>query len=340
MTTNDENTKLGKFKKFSRFMEGIFKKILFWVFWNPLLIGALCFIVGARLFETGFYLSKGANVRISGKCMTEKQVLRTDLVQDQIIVSKINNDVVEGVLRKTREFVSCKTDDVALDVIGPIADLFKKNIDDTPALTKVIFEEKRVFEFENLKNKELSISGTCRNVKNETLDPFMKRIVTVTNVKESTVDKGAFYIYGIRDDKVSLVCDSKDISYEIVDTKTKDLMQQSAESVAGELDNSLVGQKVFISGICFPDARAYKGTGSKPMIPAYNMTKTGVEVIEEKRDEKGQLLQLAGSIISKQVSKLRDGTEISMFGHKIVCSPADYPINVVRADDPNLKVEE
>lgn len=310
------------------------KKILKLIFLNPLLWAVLGFIVGGRLYEYGFFSLKGASVLVSGQCKTAQGVMRGDLVQDQIVVSSDSDVSLSGVLRKTREHITCLKKDVAIDKIGSVSDLFKSKIIAVPEIQKAVEVKNDTPDWMSYIGKEWSATGMCRDAKGVVLDPFKDRGITITNVRPSAEDKNTFYIYGIRDDKIAVVCDKKDISLQPMSPNSKkdDLNAVPKQEIA-----SYIGQKIYVTSVCFPDARAYKMAGEVPPMKAFNLVKTPVEVIEEKVDpETNKLIKFAGNVLDRSETK----SGIKLFGAKIVCDHASYPINYSESKDPNVEVEQ
>lgn len=70
-----EEQKVGVVKRAAQKAQMITKRILILLVVIVLPIAA--FVVGARLFDTGQFLSKGSNVRITGMCATKGETFVT-----------------------------------------------------------------------------------------------------------------------------------------------------------------------------------------------------------------------------------------------------------------------
>jgi hypothetical protein len=292
----------------------------------------LGFIVGGRMYEYGFFSLKGANVTVTGSCHNDKNVQRGDLMQDQVVISSETDVSIAGVLRKTREHITCLKKDVAIDKIGSISDLFKSKIIVAPDLQKMVEQKAEAPDWTQYIGKEWSATGMCRDGKGAVLDPFKDRGITITNIKPSAEDNTTYYVYGIRDDKIAVVCDKKDLSLQPMGKKIAEVKtQEKAEPI------SFIGKKIYVTSVCFPDARAYKMAGETPPMKAFNLVKTPVEVIEESVDQdSGKLVKFAGNVLDHTVT----ATGLKMFGAKIVCNQESYPINYTDSSDQSVEIEK
>lgn len=330
MEQNGEVVK-NKFQQLSQKIADFLKKILKFIFLNPLLWAVLGFIVGGRLYEYGFFSLKGASVTITGSCKNDKGISRGDLIQDQIVVSSETEVSIAGVLRKTREHVSCLRKDVAIDRIGSISDLFKSKLIAAPEIQKMVEQKEEAPDWNQYINHEWSATGMCRDGKGNALDPFTNRGITITNIKPSAEDKTTYYVYGIRDDKIAVVCDRKDLSLQPMGKKVAE-----PSAPVKEEPISFIGHKIYVTSVCFPDARAYKMAGETAPMKAFNLVKTPVEIIEETvNPETNRLTKFAGNVLDNTVT----ASGIKMFGAKIICNQDSYPINYTDSLDKSVEIE-
>lgn len=323
-----EPKKVSRVKKISLQIQDLLRKIL--KIMVIILLPIVAFVVGARLFEQGHLAKKGANLRITGMCKTQSGQIRDDLAQDQIIISGMSAKHIEGILRKTREYVNCDLDKVALDTLGPISDLFKATEENIPSLTKFkeTIKEEKVEDFKQYENKAFIISGVCKSSEGKNLPPFIDQKVEVANVRPLKEEPGEFVFYGIREDKVTLLCKSTDVTI-------KDYSQQKMDSSISMSNNvSYLGKKMLITGLCTPDFRVYKDTNRKPEVSFYDLTNTPVEVVEEEIVD-GNIKALAG-IVADQDAKIGS---IAIYTHRIYCDTSKYPLKIKDPSDESVGVE-
>jgi hypothetical protein len=322
--TNETNEK-NVFQRISRKIADGIKRIGFFIFFNPLLMITLGFIVGGRLYEGGFLGIKGTTVWVSGVCETRDGIVRDDLAQDQAIVSSVDNESIKIMLRKTRDSLVCKYSDVTIDRWGPLDDFFKPKVT-IPELKKMDKTKMVKDDYSKYENKKLLVSGLCTDSSNQKLPPFRDKVVDITNVKQSSLDPSIHYFTGIRDDDVAVVCNTKDITYDFY------YEDNSSFNKEEEIPTNK-GKTVFITGLCFPDKAIYDKIGSKNYLPFYDMQKLPVEVTEDKYGKKeGRIVALRGSILDKNIYKGK-----SIFGHKIVCDEKDGPLNISSTDETGIE---
>lgn len=317
------------FQRLSRKISDALRKIFFYIFFNPIVMVSLGFFVGARVYEGGLMGIQGTTVWVSGVCETRDGLLRDDLAQDQVIVSAVSENTIEGMIRKTRENIICNLSQATIDRLGPLDQIMQPKIA-IPEIAKL--EAKPVVgnNYEQFKNKKLKVSGICRTDINERLPPFRDMIVDVTNVTDSKIDSSTVYFTGIREDNVPVVCSVKDITYSLVLNLDSEIVDEKTPTN--------VGKKVFVTGLCFPDMLVYDKIGKQPSIPYYDMQKVPVEVTEDRYSrEKNKIIVLRGSILDQQTTYKGE----KIFGHKIVCDDKDSPLNVsLESDDLKIEIEK
>lgn len=313
--TNESKEK-NVFQRISRKIADGIKKLIFFIFFNPLVMVTLGFIVGGRLYEGGFLSIKGTTVYVSGVCETSTGLIRDDLVQDQVVIASIDDEKFQGMIRKTRESIICSHDKTTIDRFGPLDDFLKPKIE-IPEIKKLDKKTAQVKDYSQYENKKLLISGLCSNAKtNERLSPFRDKVVDVTNISNSDLDPSIVYFTGIREDDIPVVCNVKDINY--------DFYEEDRTFKKEEEDVTYRGKTVFVTGLCFPDKAVYDKIGKKDYLPYYDMQKIPVEVTEDKYSKKEKkIVALRGSILDKTLYNQK-----SIFGHKVVCDDKDSPMNV------------
>lgn len=320
-------------KKFAKKGELFLAKVIKYLIWNPIIPGIVMFVAGARLYESGFFLSKGSSVMISGICSTDTGIKRSDLAQDQIIITKITDKEIGGVLRKTRESVICSKEEVSIDSMAPVYQIFSFKTESIPDLKR--FEapkvEKIANDFKKYENKQFLVSGVCKSGDGKMMPAFVDKKVSIANVKELKEEPGEFLFYGIREDKETVACKSTDVTMVQVTTSI------STESELSEIKQpvSYKGMKVYVTGFCTPDFRVYKDTQRKPEVNFYDLTNTPVEIIQETvKDDK--VIEIAGIIADKEA---KIGT-ISVYTHRIICASDKYPLNIRMPDDESVELDK
>lgn len=319
-------------KKIAKKCEIFLGKVIKYAIWNPILPGLLMFVVGARLYESGFFVSKGSNVMISGICLTDSGEKRSDLAQDQIIITKLNDKEIGGVLRKTRESVICNKEEISIDSMAPVYQIFSFKTDSIPELKK--FEapkaEKVVYDFKKYENKQFLVSGICKSGDGKTMPAFVDKKVSIANVKELKDEPGEFLFYGIREDKETIACKSTDVTLVPITTS----ITTDSELTEIKQPVSYKGMKVAITGFCTPDFRVYKDTQRKPEVNFYDLTNTPVEIIQETIKE-DKVIEIAGIIADKE-AKIGN---ISVYTHRIICTAEKYPLSIKKLDDESVQLE-
>lgn len=326
MSEEKETKEKNVFQRLSRKIANGIKKIGFFIFFNPVVMIALGFIVGGRLYEGGFLGIKGTTVYISGVCETRDGIVRDDLVQDQVIVSAVTDTHLEGMIRKTRENIICKHERSTVDRFGPLDDFLKPKIE-IPEIKKLDKRKVVKEDYKKYENKKLLVSGLCTDSNNKRLEPFRDNVIDVTNVKQSSLDPSIHYFTGIREDNVAVICNTKDITYAIMSDDNDSFAQEETKVPTYR------GKTVFVTGVCFPDKALYDKIGRKIEIPFYDMQKIPVEVTEDKYSKKKEkIVALRGSILDKTSYNGK-----SIFGHKIICDDNDSPLNISTTDETGIE---
>lgn len=315
-------------KEFLFKVQGFVKNVVInWILRNPLLWLVVGFVVGARVYETGFHTIKGATVKVTGKCKTSTGFDRFDLVRDEMVVSFSNEEKIKGTLLKTREWLDCEVKDVSIDRFGLISDLFKKQEFKTKELTEFVPPKNVEIkdDFKRLINKEVLVTGQCVDMENKPLSPFIDKTMSVTNVKKAE-NSDIFYIFGIlKEERKAVACAHSDITFKEMETNVSEQVETYKEKV------SYIDQSVYVTAVCEPDMRFYKKIGKKPQLSFYNLVDILVKVSEEKivddetRPKGYRFVELYGTIVDDKKNHTiigPDGKEmlISYYGQRIRCT--------------------
>lgn len=241
----------------------LLSKTIKMLIWNPITIGALMFLIGARVHETGLLAGKipgkdlrGATVRLSGSCKVNGKVRNPALALDQVIITYNDAERIEGVVRKTREVVDCERPLVAIHTLE-IQDLLGKDNQVIPDLALPVAVEQKTPEYKSLEKKTLIMSGSCVDMEGKTLQPFTDEKVDVTSVIGDKDNAEVFTLTGILkiNDKIpqTIRCLSTAIKYSEYNTvaaKSVEGMDMNRDLGQGQ-QKSYVGEMLVITGTCF-----------------------------------------------------------------------------------------
>lgn len=293
------------------------------------------FVVGARLHETGNLAGlfgkdlKGSTILLSGKCKVGDVVREPNLSDTEVKVVYIDGKKIEGIVKKTTEYVSCALPEVVIETLPALKDILTTP-SSSPAVVMPVKKIAKEPEFKKLEKKTLLMSGSCVELTSGNVLPaFVDELVAVTEVA-GTDDKNIedFALAGIRkSDKVQIKCLSNAITYKIADED--DLVKPEKE------DTSLLSKNLLITGTCFPDPRtsATKQVGDKLVKVSYiSLTNNLIQVTDESYDsETKKLKRLFGKIL--QNYKLPNG--LNMKGFDVVCDSKRFNF-VYKIYDPNV----
>lgn len=289
------------------------------------------FVVGARMHELGALNGvgdktlKGATVSISGPCLVDGEERYPALAEDEVKITFIESNKIEGVVRKTREVVSCDLSKVAIDTLPLLTNILKV----PSAIPEITLAEKRQKTpmYKSLENKVLLVSGSCRSqVEGKELPPFTDEKIDVTRVEPSTEIKDEFVIMGIRrSDKLAIACPSRAIKYATT---------SGIDPIVPEvkIPVSFVNKIITVSSKCTPDPRIPTPRGSDGRkVSFYRLTNSPVQVIEEVLvDEK--LVKFTASIVDKKMKEA--------FGQMIVCDASVFPLTYeIAKEEEDVKLE-
>lgn len=293
------------------------------------------FFIGARMHELGHLEGvlgkdlKGSSVMVSGPCQVGEDERIPALAEDEVKVTSIQDGMLVGVVRRTREVVTCDLAKIAIDKL-PLLSNIGKTPAEIPELKEMTRISKEVAPYKMLENKVLLISGSCRNqLDAKELPPFTDEKVDVTSVEASKENNQIFLISGIRrSDKVALVCSSKAIKYSLTD---------GSEPVAVEpikVPVSFKGKIITVTSRCVPDPRivpAPRGSDGRKMA-FFRLVNSPVQVIEEtiKND---RLVKFTGTIVDKKIDK-------AAYGQMTVCDESVYPMTYELYDSEDVNLDQ
>jgi len=293
------------------------------------------FFIGARMHELGHLEGilgkdlKGSSVMVSGPCQVGGDERIPALAEDEVKVTSIQDGTLVGVVRKTREVVTCDLSKIAIDKLPLLA-----NIGKTPAkipeLKEMTKTSKEVAPYKMLENKVLLVSGSCRNqLDAKELPPFTDERVDVTSVEASKENSQIFLISGIRrSDKVALVCSSKAIKYSLTDGSEPVAVGQIKVPV------SFKGKIITVTSRCVPDPRIVptpRGSDGRKMA-FFRLVNSPVQVIEETiKDDR--LVKFTGTIVDKKIDK-------AAYGQMTICDESVYPMTYELYDFEDVNLDQ
>jgi hypothetical protein len=290
-----------------------------------LIIGlSIGFLVGARLFETGNVGKvgsslKGTTVKVTGPCRTDGEIRNPALAEDEVKIVSIDEKLMIGVLRGTRETVECDLDRTAIDYLPLLKDL-NHSPSEIPELKRneVV---KNDSELDQLKKRTIKVSGTCEDSQGLEMQPLIDQSIDVINLERLSTDHAVIKISGImKKTKASVTCLSKNIKYSILDNNGDvQVIQGQLTPVKKDLVNSVI----LITSTCFPDKRLPQTKNSKILF--YPVINAKLQVTQNSFDEDGKLVYVAGALI---------GT-----GAMVECDTNKYPISWVSYDASSMRLD-
>ena len=258
----------------------------------------LGFFFGARFNEVGalegvFGKSlKGATVFLSGPCKVNGVPRVPALAEDEVKITGSDGGMLTGVVRKTREVVTCDLKITAVDKI-PVLSNWKKAPSQIPELEAMKVEVKEP-EWKKLIQKTVVMSGSCFSTTGKELPAFTDEKVDVTDVKQDKEDVNMFIISGIKKaDKIAVNCRNTSVKYSIFEDKAEVAPPAEEPKI-----HSFKGEKILVTGKCFPDPRTPKYAGQS-RVAYYPLINALVQVNEEKLDSSGALKRIVVAVLSK-----------------------------------------
>lgn len=283
------------------------------------------FGVGARMFETGIIASKfggslkGTNAKVSGPCRVSGVVRDPALMEDQVKIVSVDDSLLIGIVRATRETVECDLATTSIDTLPLLKDIATSPVE-APEIKP--FEVSKVdTELEQLRKRTIRVSGTCEDSQGQELAALIDQNIDVINVERTAADKEVIRIHGImRKTKATVTCLSKNIRYSILDNNGE-VSLVAGQSVQQKKD--LVGDVILITSTCFPDKRLPSTKKSKILF--YPTVNAKLQVTQNTFDEDGKLIYVAGAIVDN--------------GAMVECDASKYPISWRPFDPGTMKLE-
>jgi hypothetical protein len=315
----------------------LMSKTLKLVIWNPITIGALMFLIGARVHETGRLAGhfgkdyKGATVRLSsGSCMLKGKPRQLALVQDQVKITYIDAEKIQAVILKTREVVDCKTSEAVIDTLA-LQDLLGKENQAIPELMAQNEVVERVPEYKSLEKKTLIMSGSCVDLNEKVLPAFTDEKVDVTSVIGDKENPEVFTLTGIlkRPDVAPqpVRCLSTAIKYSEYNTVAAKQIEGMDLNIAETQAKSYVGEVLIITGTCFPDERTKINKTKKYAF--YKLANSKVQVLEHDMTKEGKINRLVGIALDDQFR-----------GDALYCDKVKFPFTFKEFDEDTIKLEK
>lgn len=266
---------------------------------------------GMRMFETGQVLNiagrslKGITVRVSGVCKIGDRDRLPALTDDQVTITSMNDKTVTGVVRKTREAISCNLSEIAIDSLPMLAD-FQNNPAPPPEVTPAKAPEAPAWGLD-LVNRIFKVSGPCQNTISGGTESLLDTLVVFTSAKKKSGSEGGTILGVIRSEgrmKGTVIqCESTSISYE-----PAVLEEPKPEVAVAPPEEDLRGKYIVVTSTCFPD---HKFKEKKDENLFYNFINEKIQVTDYQKVN-GKLEWLSGAFVGK--------------GVMIECDSKRYPI--------------
>ena len=300
--------------------------------WNPITIGAVMFLIGARMHETGQLAGhfkkdlRGATVRLSGNCSVGGKVRLPALAEDQVKITYINGEKLQAVVRQTREIVECKLSEIALDTL-PLLAYMGKDMKEIPELTMPVQAPKSTPDYKKLEKKTLIMSGSCVDFQDKVLPAFTDEKVDVTAVEGIKDSEDQFVLSGIKKtDQIAIKCLSSAIKYsEYIVTSKTDGMETN--NLGGSQNKSYVGETLVITGTCFPDERTKVNKQKKYLF--YKLANSKIQILEHDLSKDGKINRLIGTVLDQEFR-----------GDAVYCDKAKFPFIYKEYDEDSMKLEK
>ena len=324
----------GGLKKVLLYPLQLLAKIITMLIWNPLTIGALAFLIGARVHETGQLAGhmkkdlKGATVRISGDCMVKGKLRNPALTEDQVKVTYIDGEKMKAVVRKTRETVECKLADIAIDTL-PLLAYLGEDIQKVPDLNMPVAEEKTIPEYKKLEKKTLIMSGSCADLDGKAQAPFVDEKIDVTLTEGSKESEDLFVLTGIiKSSQKAVRCLSSAIKYSEYNTvAAKSLEGMETNRLGNSQTKSYVGETLVITGTCFPDERTKINKQKKYAF--YKLANSKIQILEHDIAKDGTINRLVGTALDEEFR-----------GDALYCDKQKFPFIYKEYDEDSMKLEQ
>lgn len=212
------------------FVKNLIKKFVITLL--PVITLLLGFFLGARMHETGFLAGKlgkdlkNATVFLSGKCMVNGKERIPALLEDQVKITSLSDDKIEGVVRATRERVICSLSEISTDSLPLLSDIMKAP-SKKPEITAPVIVEEEQPDYMKYKNQRLLVSGSCVSVDDQPIPTFTDEKIDVSDIIPQENNKKEFKLIGTkRSDKLQIKCLSNAISYRMDDLKEEPKVEE------------------------------------------------------------------------------------------------------------------
>lgn len=311
-------------------------KTLKLLIWNPITIGALMLVLGARIHETGKlagYFDKdyrGATVRMSSAtCTINGKVAPMGIAQDQVIVTYMDGEKIEGVIRKTRDKIVCKPSETVISTLA-LSDLLGREDDIIPEYLLPKDSARVIPSAKLLEKKTLLMSGSCSDLEGKALAAFTDERVDVTAVVIDKEDEEKFVLSGImnRTDKapLSIQCLSQNIKYSEYQVAKKGVDGMDL-NIAASQAKSYVGEILVVTGTCFPDERTKINKTKKYAF--YKLANAKIQVLEHDLTKEGKINRLVGIALDEEFR-----------GDALYCDRVKFPFTFKEYDEDSMKLEK
>jgi len=294
----------------------LLKGIIRVLFYSPIGV-VLALLIGMRAFETGALVSKGSTVKITGVCQIAGKDRLPAFNEDQITVTKSDKLVLAGVIRKTREAVTCNIDSIAISSLPLLKD-FKNNPTESLelALPKAPEKENPTIP---LSNRSLRVSGICLNLKTNSQETIVDQIMLTSSGKKIEGSEDYAILGVIKDKQMPVQCVLGSFNYEVVTISEKET--QPVAPVPQ--DEDINGKTFLVTSTCFPDDRVPKTKNSDQLF--YPLINAKVQITGY-RYVNGKIAWISGALIKKKTM--------------IVCDESKYPIQMEIFDPSSMKLED
>lgn len=297
-----EKFNVGLRAKFSNF-KSEFKRGLVLFLLPGIMIGV---VLGARLFETGNLpqsFLKGSSVYITGVCEVGGKPRLPAFSLDQMTVTSINSEHVNGIITKTREYAECSKSTSTIDSLPYLKSIFQTPAS-SPELTAAFRDEPKKDLGSEVIDKEFKVTGICTNGSSGSNETLAEAIVVFKSANQDNSGRILFsgiVVGGAKNKGQQVVCDKLAITYspykEIV-------INEQTRIPEGEED--LRGKVVLVTSTCFPDERLEDKNKPKTEQVYYTFLDSPVKVISYKKDGSGKVILLTGISVEKKVAVVCD----------------------------------
>lgn len=298
----------------SRLRSFIWRKLIEILFFSPVGV-CLALLFGMRAFEVGIVKIKGSTVKVSGICQVDGKDRIPAFNEDQVTITKNSDGVLTGVVRKTREAISCNVDSVAIDSLPLLKD-FNNNPQPVPELTIPVQKEEESPVL-SLTNKTLKISGICTNLKTNTSETFIDQIMLTSSGKKLDGSNEYVILGVIKDKQIPVQCALGSFNWEYAKVEEKDSRGNSINK-----EEDITGKVFLVTSTCFPDDRLPKTKNSDQLY--YELFNSKIQITGY-RYVNGKIAWISGAFLKKKTM--------------IVCDETKFPIHMELFDPSIMKLD-